>query len=527
MTYLFDAPRFDAAPADRAAPASNDAGLRACGVSDAPAHPVAFPEGAYAALFPFHLVLDSALRIVQRGQALERACPRLAIGNVLSEHFQIERPDAYAVAPRDIQAEFVSLRDNNRLLILLRCHHNSLLLRGQTVYDAGANLVFFLGSPQVTTLEAISALGLGLSDFALHDLTPDLLSLLQSQTTAVAEFRSLSERLTAQKQQLRVAQAELEARVQSRTEELTQANAYLKAESVEREHIEKELRRAKETAEENSRAKSLFLANISHELRTPLNAIIGFSELLAEQAAGELNPKQARYVGNVLESGRHLLQVINDVLDMTKAEAGRMQLSCETFDTRAALDSVLNVAHGLACRKNITLQCHANAFLPPLYADQPKFKQILYNLLSNAIKFTPDGGRVEVYAAVQTGQSDGPFEPNFSAPDDFALHGTDHDTDYDMDHAMDHGMDRGGSGTFLRVAVCDTGIGIAPHDRQRIFAEFEQVDSSHARQQQGTGLGLALTRRIVGLHGGRIWVQSEGADQGSVFEFVLPLLQPA
>ena len=511
MTFFSETPQVNVPSRSAAADTPGESLNPVLGAQGASARPVAFPDHAYAELFPFHLVLDSELRVVQRGGSLARACPQIAPGDVLSAHFCIERPDAYAVAPEDTRAEFASLRDNKQLLILLRCRHNPLLLRGQSVYDVHADRVFFLGSPQVTSLEAITALGLGLSDFALHDLTPDLLFLIQSQATALAEFRALSERLTAQKRQLRLAQTDLEARVQTRTEELMQANARLQTEVAERERVEIELRRAKEAAEANSRAKSLFVANISHELRTPLNAIIGFSEILAEQAAGELNPRQARYISNVLESGRHLLQIINNVLDLTKAEAGRMQLACETFDPRAALDGVLDVARGLACHKNITLGCHTDVSLPPLYADPPKFKQILYNLLSNAIKFTPDGGRVEVYATVQAGHDSAAFLSDFPAPDEPLLNPSIED------------LRLPGGGAFLRVTVCDTGIGLALEDQQRIFAEFEQVDNSHTRRQQGTGLGLALTRRIVELHGGRIRAQSEGVGRGSAFEFVLPV----
>jgi PAS domain S-box-containing protein len=257
---------------------------------------------------------------------------------------------------------------------------------------------------------------------------------------------------------------------------------------TQQRQAEDEIRRAKDAAEAASRAKSEFLANMSHELRTPLNAIIGFSEILEDQAFGELNPRQARYITNILTSGRHLLRLINDILDLAKIEAGRLTLELEQFDVTTALHDVANIVKTLANKKHIALTMETEADLPPITADQPKLKQIMYNLLSNAIKFTPDGGNVTVTASLNRQPLNGQ-PPN----------------------------------SMMRIAVSDTGIGIKPEDCARVFGEFEQVDSSYARQQQGTGLGLALTRRFVELHGGQIWVESEGEGKGSSFVFVLPL----
>jgi signal transduction histidine kinase len=229
-----------------------------------------------------------------------------------------------------------------------------------------------------------------------------------------------------------------------------------------------------------NRHKSEFLANMSHELRTPLNAIIGFSEVLLQGIFGDVNEKQREYLADVLGSGQHLLSLINDILDLSKIEAGRMDLELSTFALRDALDSGLTIVRERAARHGIQLSATVAKDVGAIDADERKVKQILYNLLSNAVKFTPDGGRVDVTVRADNGD--------------------------------------------VRVEVRDTGIGIAAGDQERIFEEFRQA--GRERSREGTGLGLTLTKRFVELHGGRIWLESSPGS-GSTFAFTLPVRRPA
>jgi signal transduction histidine kinase len=238
-------------------------------------------------------------------------------------------------------------------------------------------------------------------------------------------------------------------------------------------------------ADKANQAKSEFLANMSHELRTPLNHIIGFTELVADRHFGPLNETQADYLQDVLNSSQHLLELINDILDLSKVEAGKMAVDPSEFQLLEVLEGSLTMVKEKSLKHGIQLELDTQQAPATLRADKRKFKQILYNLLSIAVKFTPDGGRVSLAAAAHPGHN--------------------------------------GDGAAVAFSVQDSGIGIAPDDLERIFNTFEQVESSAARQFDGTGLGLALSRRLVEMHGGRIWAESEGPDQGSRFVFTLPV----
>ena len=229
--------------------------------------------------------------------------------------------------------------------------------------------------------------------------------------------------------------------------------------------------------EKASQHKSEFLANMSHELRTPLNAIIGFSEVLVEKMFGEVNEKQLDYLNDIHASGHHLLLLINDILDLSKIEAGRMELDISDFDARSALENAMTLVRERAQRNGIALALDVDSSLGMLRGDERKVKQVLLNLLSNALKFTPEGGRIEVRAEMRDGGAE--------------------------------------------VSVTDTGVGIAPEDQSAVFEEFRQVVSA-ARKVGGTGLGLAISRKFIELHGGRIWVTSQ-FGKGSTFAFTLPL----
>jgi signal transduction histidine kinase len=259
--------------------------------------------------------------------------------------------------------------------------------------------------------------------------------------------------------------------------QLLQTFATQSALAIQNARLFREIEDKSRQIEAANRHKSEFLANMSHELRTPLNAIIGFSEVLGERLFGELNEKQAEYTDDILSSGRHLLSLINEILDLSKVEAGRMELELAAFDLPLAIDNARTFVRERATKHGINLDVTVDERLGDFVGDERKIKQVLLNLLSNAVKFTPEGGRIGIKAR----QADGSVE----------------------------------------ISVSDTGIGISPEDQPKIFEEFRQVGADYAHKVEGTGLGLTLAKKFVELHGGRIWVESE-IGKGSTFSFTLP-----
>jgi signal transduction histidine kinase/DNA-binding response OmpR family regulator len=285
-------------------------------------------------------------------------------------------------------------------------------------------------------------------------------------STLIESVNEMLEQIQQRDGALQRAHDELEQRVRERTTQLAVANRELDLRNRE--------------VERATQMKSKFLASMSHELRTPLNAIVGFSDLLAEGTPGQLNDKQKRFVNHIKQGSTHLLQLINDILDLSKIEAGQLELRSEEFLVKDALPEVLSTIQPLAMAKNIRIEQKVESkFL--VKADRVRFKQILYNLLSNAVKFTPKDGLVSI-------------------------------------ESVDHW-------DFVRVSVTDTGIGIRPEDQKVVFEEFRQIDGSADRAQEGTGLGLAITKRLVEQQGGQISVESE-LGKGSRFTFTLLAAEP-
>jgi two-component system, NtrC family, sensor kinase len=276
------------------------------------------------------------------------------------------------------------------------------------------------------------------------------------------ELGALADEFNRMAARLQASYAGLEQQVQERTHELASALAELGDKSRELEAA--------------SHHKSEFLANMSHELRTPLNAISGFSQVLRKQLFGEINEKQAEYLDDILGSARHLLSLIDDVLDLSKVEAGQIELQIVPFSVPGALERGVVMVREGATKGGVRVSLSSDPGVDTVMGDERRIRQVIFNLLSNAVKFTPAGGTVDIAAARLDGE--------------------------------------------VRVSVRDTGPGIAQEDQERIFEEFQQA-AAGKEQREGTGLGLALSKRLVELHGGRIWVVSE-LGQGSTFVFTLP-----
>ena len=370
--------------------------------------------------------------VAQHGEPI--AIPDISQGNVVRLYPELNEDGQPISLPNMPQAQFITGARGTRRIGSLLCL--------PLVIDNAVVGVVNMSHPQS---EAFSA-----EDERLMTIITDQVAIALSNVQIFDDI-----------QQLNVV---LEEEVDKATAELRKTN--------------QELQMAYEEIQRASQLKSQFLAHMSHELRTPLNAVIGFSEILEDQTFGPLNEKQSRYMANILTSSRHLLELINDILDLAKVESGKMELTLEQFLLDDCLSQVTDVVMPLAQSKQMELQKQIDPEIGLITADEGRFRQILYNLLSNAIKFTPENGEVSICARRLEDRS-------------------------------------------LEVAVQDSGIGIKKEHQELIFSEFRQVEETYSRRYEGTGLGLALTRRLVELHGGSIRVDSE-EGKGSLFTFHIP-----
>ena len=394
----------------------------------------------FSQLFPFHFIVDADMRIIATGPVLKRICPGVVPGVALNDHFLLSR---LASGPATaLNGDFIVRHETT--LFIFKSTSTALMLRCQVLILRDPERYLFLGSPWVRSPTELKALHLVLQDFSLHDSTVDLLQLVQATSTSLQDAQHISEKL--------------EQRVADRTADLSLANS--------------ELSRA-------MRSKDDFLSTMSHELRTPLNAILGLSESLAEGVYGDMNTKQAQSINTIAESGHHLLALVNDLLDIAKIGAGRLDLELSTTSVERVCRASLRLVKEQAHKHNIALTLAMEDPSALLTADERRVKQILVNLLSNAVKFTPDGGSVTL------------------------------ETTCDLERES------------LTFSVRDTGIGIATEDLTRLFRPFTQLDATLSRVYAGTGLGLTLVMELVKLHDGSVAVDS-ALGKGSCFAVRIP-----
>lgn len=388
-------------------------------------------------LFPFMFVLDQSMKVLEIGSALARIVVEMVPGSMLTDHFKL-----YRVGQNGPDAEF--LQRQTASLIVFQAIKSNLFLRMQVLLVKNPDRYVFVGSPWLRAAAELKDIGIVLPDFALHDSTVDTLQLQQNTNVSLREAKELN--------------ITLERRVADRTSELSLANA--------------ELSRVMQSKDD-------FLSAMSHELRTPLNAILGLSESLCEGVYGGLTDKQSKSINTIAESGHHLLSLINDLLDIAKIGAGKMDLDWTNSNLEDLCKSSMRFISGLASKKKISISLFTDPIASTIHADQRRLKQILVNLLSNAVKFTEAGGHI----SLQTRSN-----PERNA---------------------------------IEISVTDNGIGISNSDIERLFRPFTQLDSKLSRQYAGTGLGLSLVLRLAELHGGSVEVKSE-LGKGSCFTVSLP-----
>lgn len=388
-------------------------------------------------LFPFMFVLDQSMKVLEIGSALARIVVEMVPGSMLTDHFKL-----YRIGQNGLDAEF--LQRQTASLIVFQAIKSNLFLRMQVLLVKNPDRYVFVGSPWLRAAAELKDIGIVLPDFALHDSTVDTLQLQQNTNVSLREAKELN--------------ITLERRVADRTSELSLANA--------------ELSRVMQSKDD-------FLSAMSHELRTPLNAILGLSESLCEGVYGGLTDKQSKSINTIAESGHHLLSLINDLLDIAKIGAGKMDLDWTNSNLEDLCKSSMRFISGLASKKKISISLFTDPIASTIHADQRRLKQILVNLLSNAVKFTEAGGHI----SLQTRSN-----PERNA---------------------------------IEISVTDNGIGISNSDIERLFRPFTQLDSKLSRQYAGTGLGLSLVLRLAELHGGSVEVKSE-LGKGSCFTVSLP-----
>jgi signal transduction histidine kinase/HAMP domain-containing protein len=355
--------------------------------------------------------------------------------------------------------------------------------------DRELGIVTYLGLPIKKGEEVLGVLTF--NNTFPHQYTPEEMTLLTSfaaQAAIAIENARLHEEVTRHA-------TTLEARVQERTTELARMNIELTA--------------ALRQAEAGNQAKNDFLINMSHELRTPLNSVLGFAYLLQEQLASQLNPKQARFLANISNSGQHLLAIVNEILDLDTAEVGRLTLHLTKVNLAEVITEALDATREAVRRKGHSVHALIPPDIPVFNADRDRIRQIAICLLSNAVKFTPDGGRITVAARrisnfqflISNLENIGPNPQSQIANQKSKI------------------------GDFLEIAVADTGIGIRAEDLPRLFRMFSQLEPPLTKRYEGTGVGLALAKRLVELHGGTITAASPGVNQGSTFTVRLPVEQ--